>query len=163
MKMNRMSSLISAGLIVVPLLMLPLPVLAAHSAAPEPQTNEKLSNKQRKYLLHQATTPADHLRLAAYYRDKAQKLRDRAAAHDLEAGGYANRSLFEPKTGIAGGLLRHCREWAWRYAQEAKRYDALAEVQEKLAREMSNAVETAPHPREPRYRQNTAYDAAAHV
>jgi hypothetical protein len=54
--------------------------------------------------------------------------------------------VFAPKTGIPGGLLRHCGEWAWRYAEDAKQAEALAAMHDKLAQEMQNAGETPPHP-----------------
>ena len=122
--MNKLDAPILAGLLFVSLVMFSLPGFAVQSTAPELQTEQKLSKKQLKYLLNHARTPVDHLRLAAYYRHKAQQLRNRSAAHTAEADGYAKRSVFEPKTGIPGGLLRHCREWAWRYAEDAKKADA---------------------------------------
>jgi hypothetical protein len=46
-----------------------------------------LNNKQLKYLLNHARTPADHLQLAAYCRYKAQQLRNRFAAYAAKADG----------------------------------------------------------------------------
>jgi hypothetical protein len=139
--MNKVNAPILSGLLFVSLVMLSLPAFAVQPTAPELQIEQKLSKKQLKYLLNHARTPADHLQLAAYYRQKAQQLRDRSAAQTTEADGYAKRTVFEPKTGIPGGLLRHCREWAWRYAEDAKKANAMAETHEKLAQEIHNPGE----------------------
>lgn len=146
MTMNRVYAPILAGFLFVWLAMFSLPAFAVQSTAPELQTEQKLSEKKQalKHLLNNTRTPADHLRLAAYYRHRAQKLRNRSEAHEAEAQGYASRSVFEPKTGIPGGLLRHCREWAWRYAEDAKQADALAAVHDKLSQQMQNASESPP-------------------
>lgn len=142
MSMNKVHAPILAGLLLVSLVMFSLPAFATQSTAPELQTEQKLSKKQLKYLLNHTRTPADHLQLAAYYRQKAQQLRDRSAVHEAEAQGYASRTVFEPKTGIPGGLLRHCREWAWRYAEDARTAEAIAETHEKLAQEIHNSGES---------------------
>ena len=144
MTMNTVHAPILAGLLFVSLVIFSLPAFAIRSTAPELQTEQKLSKEQLKYLVNHAKTPADHLQLAAYYRHKAQQLRSRSAAHEAEAQGYATRAVFEPKTGIPGGLLRHCREWAWRYAEDAKQADALAAVHDKLSQQMQNASESPP-------------------
>lgn len=80
MTMNKLDAPILAGLLFVSLVMFSLPGFAVQSTAPELQTEQKLSKKQLKYLLNHARTPVDHLRLAAYYRHKAQQLRNRSAA-----------------------------------------------------------------------------------
>jgi hypothetical protein len=141
MTMNKVNAPILAGLLFVSLGMFSLPGFAVQSTAPELQTEQQLSKKQLKYLLHQARTPADHLQIPAYYRQKAKQLRDRSSERNTEADGYANRSVFEPKTGIPGGLLGHCREWAWRYAEDARKAEAMAETHEKLAQEIHNPGE----------------------
>lgn len=142
--MHRVNGSMLVGLLLVSLAVFSLPAFAVQSTVPEPRTEQQLSNKQLKYLLHNARTPADHLRLAAYYRHRAQKLRNRSEAHEAEAQGYASRSAFEPKTGIPGGLLRHCREWAWRYAEDAKQADALAAMHDKLSQQIQKASESPP-------------------
>lgn len=144
MTVNKVHAPILASLLFASLVMFSLPVFAIQSTAPELQTQQKLSKKQLKYLVNHAKTPADHLQLAAYYRHKAQQLRNRSAAHKAEAQGYASRTVFEPKTGIPGGLLRHCREWAWRYAEDAKQADALAAMHDKLSQRMQNASDSPP-------------------
>ena len=140
--MIKVNAPILPALLFVSLVMFSLPAFAVQSTAPEPQTQQRLSRKQFKYLLHHARTPGDHLQIAAYYRQKAKQLRDRSSEYTTEADGYANRSVFEPKTGIPGGLLRHCREWAWRYAEDARKAEAMAETHEKLAQEIRTPART---------------------
>ena len=142
--MNKVHAPILAGLLLVSLVMFSLSAFAVQSTAPELQSEQKLSKKQLKHLVNHAKTPADHLQLAAYYRHKAQQLRNRSAAHEAEADGYASRTVFEPKTGIPGGLLRHCRDWAWRYAEDAKQAEALAAMHDKLSQQVQNASESPP-------------------
>lgn len=146
MTMHKVNAPIMARLLLLSVVMILLPALAVESTVPAARPEPQLNNKQLKYLVNHAKAPADHLQLAAYYRDKAQQLRNRSAAHTAEADGYAKRSVFEPKTGIPGGLLRHCREWAWRYAEDAKQAEALAAMHDKLSQGMQNAGETPPHP-----------------
>jgi hypothetical protein len=70
--MHRVNASILAGLLLISPVILSAPAFPVQSTAPELQTEQKLSKKQSKYLLNHARTPADHLRLDAYYRYKAQ-------------------------------------------------------------------------------------------
>jgi hypothetical protein len=49
------------------------------------ETSPSLSKKELKTLLATANTPADHQRLAAYYRDKAQRLTEKAQKFSAQA------------------------------------------------------------------------------
>ncbi|MGC1295989.1 MAG: hypothetical protein WA869_13225 [Alloacidobacterium sp.] len=68
-----------------------------------------------------------------YYRERAKELAHQAQEQNDLADRYANRTLFEPKTGYGGGMLQHCRQLAAYYSKEANRATQLAVTHERLA------------------------------
>jgi hypothetical protein len=102
------------------------------SLSPAPavgQSQRHLSHQQVKALVASAKSPNDHLRLAAYYRAEATRLRKESKDHQEEAAGYANRTIYEPK----GGWLQHCKSFADSFGQAADEADALAGAHQKMA------------------------------
>jgi hypothetical protein len=62
-------------------------MISTGAALVEPQNSGKhLSHKQANHLINTARTPEDHLGLATYSRQEAQRNRDKEA-HDLEYAG----------------------------------------------------------------------------
>lgn len=96
------------------------------------QAQEHLSHRQVKALIGTATTSSDHLRLAAYYRAEAARLRKDASDHQDEAKAYANTSAYTPK-GPPGGWLEHCKKFANSFAQAADEAEALATAHQNMA------------------------------
>jgi septal ring factor EnvC (AmiA/AmiB activator) len=95
------------------------------------QTSARLSKTELKTL---ATTPAGHERLAVYYRDKAQQLREKAQKFSNEADYLETQpATIESKQGISCNCTSHYRYFSKLYAQEAKDADALAAHHEQLA------------------------------
>lgn len=104
----------------------------------------QMSKKELKWLTKNGAKQADFERLASYYSIQNQRLQKRADEHAEEAEGYASRRVFEPKTGIPGGLLAHCRYFAWYYKEKANQAKALAEHYEALAKSAGNRNQLQP-------------------
>ncbi|MBZ5678753.1 MAG: hypothetical protein LAO24_01465 [Acidobacteriia bacterium] len=99
------------------------------------ETSGSLSKKELKALLTTAKTPADHQRIAAYYRSKAQRLTAKALEFSAEADRLATQpATIESKQGISCNCTSHYRYWSKQYAQEARDSEALAAQQEQLSR-----------------------------
>lgn len=95
------------------------------------QTSASLSKAELKTL---AATPGGNERLAAYYRNKAQRLREKAQKFSDEADYLATQpATIESKQGISSNSASHYRYFSKLYAQQAKDADALAAHHEKLA------------------------------
>ena len=105
------------------------------AAAGPPQT---LTKKELKTLLKNAATPADHLKIASYYRAEAEKLSAISREHANEAIEYAKTTPFpamESKHGIAfGASATHCRYWATQNAEAARKATAQAALHEEMAK-----------------------------
>jgi len=94
---------------------------------------EKLTKKELKALTASAKTPADHERVAAYYRAKVQHLWAKYREHEAQlAEYYKNTSRYPSKYPTMGD---HCRGLAGYYKMSAERAAALAEMHERLAQE----------------------------
>lgn len=108
----------------------------AYSAAAE--TNLTLTKKELKVLLKSAKTPAEHLSVAAYYRQEAQQLNASSKQHSELAATYAKNPPFpamEAKHGDAFGQgASHCRKWAKLDAEQAEKATTLAGLHEVMAR-----------------------------
>jgi septal ring factor EnvC (AmiA/AmiB activator) len=95
------------------------------------QTPASLSKKELKTL---SATPAGHERLAVYYRDKAQHLREKAQEFSAQADLLAAQpATIESKQGISCNCTGHYRYFSNLYAQEAKDAEILAAHHEQLA------------------------------
>lgn len=92
------------------------------------ETGSTLSKKEVKKLLATANTPADHQKVADYYRTKAQRLNAKAQADYLAT----QPATVESKQGISGNTASHYRYWSKQYAQEARESETLAAQQEQL-------------------------------
>lgn len=132
MKVARNNSLIALLIVFLAL----LSFAPAYSAAAE--NNATLSKKELKALLKSAKAPADHQRIAGYYRQQAQQLTASSKQHSELAATYAKNPPFpalESKHGYAFGQgATHCRYWAKRDAEEATKAEALAARHEAMAK-----------------------------
>ncbi len=97
-----------------------------------------ISKKELKVLLKTAKEPADHQKIAEYYRQKAQKLRADAKEHAEMAEDYTKNPRFaamEVKQRASFGQgVSHCRRWAELDEQEAQEAEALATLHEDMAK-----------------------------
>ena len=97
-----------------------------------PETPASLSKKEMKTL---SATPANHERLAAYYREKAEHLRAKAKEFAAQADYLATqRATIESKQGISCNCPSHYRYFSKLYAQEAKDAETLAAQYEQLSK-----------------------------
>lgn len=94
-----------------------------------------ISKKELKTLLTTAKTPADHQKIAAYYRHEAQRLRQSAKEHQEWAEIYAKAPAgAESKHPEMTNGAPHCEKWADLEEQEAKEADALAAAHADMAK-----------------------------
>jgi hypothetical protein len=97
------------------------------------QTPASYSKKELKAL---SAIPSGHERLAAYYRDKAQHLREKAQEFSIQADYLATQpATIESKQGISCNCTGHYRYFSKLYAQDAKDADAMVAYHEQLAEE----------------------------
>ena len=101
------------------------------------QTNKAMTKKELKVLLKTAKTPAEHRKIADYYRQEAQRLTANSQNHAAEAELYAKHPPFtamESKHGWAfGQSASHCRFWAKEYLEQAATATKLAGLHEDMA------------------------------
>lgn len=98
------------------------------------ETSPNLSKKELKALLASANAPADHQRIAAYYRSKAERLTAKAREFSAQADYLATQpATIESKQGISCNCTSHYRYFAKLYAQEARESEVLAARHEQLA------------------------------
>ena len=110
-----------------------LAIAVVMSTAVQADEEQKLNRKELKTLIASAKVPADHERIAAYYRAEAQKLEAKQREHEEDlAEYYKNTTRYPSKYPTMGD---HCRGLATHYKMAAQRAAALAEMHEELARE----------------------------
>ena len=104
-----------------------VPVWAADSTA--------LNNKQQlKSAIAKAKTPAEHRAIADHYRQEAQRLTAKSKEHEQMAAYYTKHPLpYESKQVYGTVGAGHCREFAKRYANEAKNAESLAATHDDMA------------------------------
>lgn len=113
------------GILVAMAVVVPLAQPAVHQ--------DKLSRKELKALIASAKTRADHERIAAYYREEAERLEAKHREHEEDlAEYYKNPPRYPGKYPTMGD---HCRSLADYYKRAAKRAATLAEMHEQLAQE----------------------------
>jgi len=97
------------------------------------ETPANLSKKEMRTL---SATPANHERLAAYYREKAEHLRAKAQEFAKHADYLATQpATIESKQGISCNCTSHYRYFSKLYAQEAKDAERLAAQHDQLAQD----------------------------
>lgn len=95
----------------------------------------KLSHQQLNDLIKNAKEPADHDKLAAYYRQEAARLKQEAQEHELAAKIYGVRGQTKP--GVANGAP-HCDNWSKLDTEAAKEAETLATMHANMAREAAH-------------------------
>lgn len=101
--------------------------LLACASTAAAENSATLSKKELKTLLATAKTPADQQKLAAYYRDQAQRLTAKAQDFSAQADVLARQPApIQSKQGISCNCTSHYRYFSKLYAQEAKDSETLA-------------------------------------
>jgi hypothetical protein len=125
-------------LAVLSLVLLSLTLVSGAAA----DTSPSLTKKELKALLATAKTPADHARLAAYYRDTAQHLRAQEQEYSAQAASLATQPAavegkctrsFLSKQGTSCNSASHYSYFAEECAKKAKEAEALAAQQQQLS------------------------------
>jgi hypothetical protein len=113
-------------------------VSMAKSQSTNPQN--PMTKKELKWLIQNAKTAEDHLKLAVYYRQEAASLREESQNHRDMAEAYASG---KQKTALPGKLSNHCRNIADYYAKSAKKAEKMAVMHEELAKQAPKQQELA--------------------
>jgi len=94
-----------------------------------------LSKKQVKDLIANAKEPGDHLKLAAYFHQEAQRLEQSGKEHQkwgaIYAKGPAGSESKHP--GMTNGAP-HCEKWGASEIEAAKEAEAMAKMHEDMAK-----------------------------
>ena len=102
------------------------------------ENNPTISKKELKGLLQTAKEPADHQKIAAYYRQEAARLNQAAKEHEEFAAIYKQNPpspAMESKHGWAVEGTSHCNRWAELSREQAKESEALAILHEGMAKD----------------------------
>jgi hypothetical protein len=102
------------------------------------ENNPTVSKKELKVLLQTAKEPADHQKIAAYYRQEAARLNQTAKEHEDLATIYKQappNPAMEAKHGSAVEGTSHCNRWAELAREQAKESEALAVLHEGMAKD----------------------------
>ena len=106
------------------------------SLAASDSQSKPISKTELKVLLKTAKEPADHRKIAEYYRREAQRLSAEAKNHRNMGEIYQSSPLpFEGKHVYGSVGLSHCRYWADLQTKEAKEAEALATLHDEMAKE----------------------------
>lgn len=107
----------------------------AYSAA---QNVKVPTRKELVTLLKTAKEPPEHLRIAAYYKHEAARLRREAKQHEELAAFYTENKSFaamQAQYGKAfGPAENHCKKFAELALEQAKEADALAALHTEMAK-----------------------------
>jgi len=131
---NAKSLLITAIFSVVALTAVSFPSIQAFA-----QDQKAPSKQALRTLLETARAPADHLRIAACYRQEAARQRQIAKEHSELAALYGKthpHAAMEAKHGDSFGQgVSHCQKFAELALEQAKQDDALVSFHEDMAKE----------------------------
>jgi hypothetical protein len=117
------------ALVAVPGAVLVPPALAA----PIYETQEHLSRKQLAALVASANTPAEHERIAAYYRLESMRLSAEADQHADMAGRFLGNPATDNDKSVRG-TVGHCISMERRLRAKSAKARALADEHKRLAR-----------------------------
>lgn len=112
-----------------------LTVAAFAQVAPAPQPKpEHLTKQQLNTLIATAKTPAEHRRIAQYYRAKALDYQAQAKEHEAMVAAYkANSSLSNDKN--QASTISHCEYFVTTFKALADNSQELATLHERMAKE----------------------------
>ena len=102
-------------------------------AAPIYQAQEHLSKKQLAALVASANTPAEHERIAAYYRAESERLSAEADQHANMASKFLSNPVANNDKSVRG-TVSHCISMERRLRAKSAKARALADEHKRLAR-----------------------------
>ena len=108
-------------------------VVAVGQTASAPQTKpEHISKAQLNSLISTAKTPAEHQRIAQYYRGQAQDYLTQSKEHEAMVAAYkANPSLVNNKN--QASTINHCEYFVQTFKDLAVKSQELAQLHEEMA------------------------------
>lgn len=98
------------------------------------ESARKMSKKEVKALIANASSRADHEKLAAYYQGEAARLKAEQRDHEEEAAEYFKNPSSHPVPKYPT-LGQHCRDLAGYYGMAAQKAEAMAEMHQTLAKD----------------------------
>ena len=109
-------------------------ILAQTPSAPQPKA-EHLSKQQLNTLIATAKTPAEHERIAQYYRAQASDYLAEAKDHESMVAAYkANSSLSNEKN--RASTIGHCEYFVKTFKELAVKSQELATLHEQMAKDV---------------------------
>ncbi|HWT66463.1 MAG TPA: hypothetical protein VN151_10155 [Terracidiphilus sp.] len=110
-----------------------LVLTASAFATPATQASTQLTKEQLKTLVANAKTPAEHERIAAYYRALSEKLLAESNAHAQMAAELASNSATN-NAKVHHGTVDHCKYLAETLKAKAAKAAAQAAEHEQMAK-----------------------------
>ena len=98
-------------------------------------TQVKLTHKQVNTLIANAKEPADHEKLAAYYRSKAEEAKAGVVQHQEMLDAYTKAPWNHPVAKAQGGPAAMCQSLIRLYEQEEKANSDLAAYHDQMAKD----------------------------
>ena len=96
----------------------------------------KLTRNQLLYLIRHATTKADHEKLAAYYREKAEQAEARLKKHQEMLRAYENNTQSRKMMKSPPHPEAYCERLIQANSEQAKEYRDLAAYHEEMAKKV---------------------------
>lgn len=113
-----------------------LGTLGVLAQTPGAESSGRLTKKDVKALVATAKTPEDHMKLARYFRQEADRLEADAKEHDELAQEYRkNPSPMAMKVPMSGRSAEHCEYFAKSAREAAKAARELAASHEEMAKQ----------------------------
>ena len=103
---------------------------------PTAQQTQQLSKKEVKVLIATAHTPADHEKIAAYYRAEGQRLKADQQDHQEMLEAYLKNPSTHPIPKWPT-MEQHCRNLIVYYGKAAQQAFVLADLHDQMAKEAS--------------------------
>jgi hypothetical protein len=110
-----------------PLLMMILPLITFFVT---PKQIYAVEEEEIMILIETAKTPEDHIKIAEFYEEKAQKMENMASKHIKMGNSYRNRSKPMP------AMVKNCSELANEYKAAAEEYKKMAAEHRKMGEEL---------------------------
>jgi hypothetical protein len=100
------------------------------------QAPEKLGKGQLTSLIAAAKTPAEHQRIAQFYKSEAQDYLAQAKEHTAMVAAYKANSNINAKNQAA--TIGHCQYFASKFTDLAAKSQELAQLHEQMAKDAVN-------------------------
>ena len=104
-------------------------------AVAQSNSQEGVTKKELKQAISSASTSEDHLKIAHYYKEDAERLDGEAKEHAALAEAYRKSPTYhEQKHPMSGSTAGHCQWLADRYTEMAQKEREMAKLHEDMAK-----------------------------